>query len=531
MRRRERLFLTAILIAGAALRVWGLTFGLPHSETRPDETTIVITATGLLYGGLNPHFFHWPSLEFYLVSAIYRIGWEIGHLRGLYRLKFDMYKDAAVRATPFLLVPRVLSVLAGVATIWLVYKLVDRLFDRLTAITSAFFVAVAFLHVRDSHFGVTDVPMTALVVAALVALSRAADNPTRVRGWALCGALSGLAASTKYNGGLVLAPAVGTAIVTLIMSEPGTRRKLLQGMAALVGSALIAFLCGTPYAILDAPHFLEGLQFDLSHLMEGHGIVLGRGWVYHLTFSLWYGLGAPLLVAGLAGMMLLVVMSWKKAVMILTFPILYYVTVGRGYTVFVRYITPVVPFLCITAAVFIVWIARQLAKEAVVPFVAGAIAVGISLPSIQRAVAFDSLIGRTDTRVLAAQWIASHVRADERVGQIPPVLVYPDFGVSKPANLATFDINRKAFVAGDGATVSPDWILVPTSPLSTYTVAPDELASIANPDYVRETTIPSTHGPEMPGWFDQQDLFFMPFTTFSMRDRPGPEIQIFRRHR
>jgi hypothetical protein len=531
MRRSERLFLAAILIAGALLRVWSLTFGLPHSETRPDETTMVITATGLLYGGLNPHFFNWPSLEFYLVSAIYRIGWEIGHLRGLYRLKFDMYKDAAVHAPPFILVPRVLSVIAGVATIWLVYKLVDRLFDRLTAITSAFFVAVAFLHVRDSHFGVTDVPMTALVAAALVALSRAADQPTRVRGWAVCGALSGLAASTKYNGGLVFAAGLATAVVTLVHSEPAARRKVLQGIAALFGGALIGFLCGTPYGLLDAPEFLWGLRYDFSHLMEGHGIVLGRGWWYHLRFSLWYGMGAPLMGAGLAGMVLVAVTSWKKAVVILTFPILYYVIVGRGYTVFVRYITPVVPFLCITAAVFIVWIARQLAKETVAPAAAGVMAVVISLPSIQRAVAFDSLIGRTDTRVLAAQWIAAHVRANEKVGQIPPALIYPDFGVPRPANLATFDINRQAFVSGDGATVSPDWILVPTSPLSAYTVSPGELTSIANRDYLRETTIPSTHGPEMSGWFDQQDLFFMPFTTFSMRDRPGPEIQIFRRRR
>ena len=155
----------------------------------------------------------------------------------------------------------------------------------------------------------------------------------------------------------------------------------------------------------------------------------------------------------------------------------------------------------------------------------------IALPSIQRVVAFDSLIGRTDTRVLAAQWIASHVRDEERVGQIPPALIYPDFGVPKPVNLATFDITRKAFVTGDGTSVSPDWILVPTSPLSEYTVAPNELTNIANRDFVRETTIPATHGSEMSGWFDQQDLFFMPFTTFSMRDRPGPEIQIFRRRR
>jgi hypothetical protein len=72
-------------------------------------------------------------------------------------------------------------------------------------------------------------------------------------------------------------------------------------------------------------------------------------------------------------------------------------------------------------------------------------------------------------------------------------------------------------------------MLVPTSPLTAYTVSRDQLATIANRDYVRDTSITATHGPEMSGWFDQRDLFFMPFSTFTMRDRPGPEIQIFRR--
>ena len=384
MRRSERLILTAILFVGAALRFWGLTFGDSASRNTSRRNHHRHHRHWILYGGLNPHFFHWPSLEFYVVSAIYRIGWEIGHLRGLYRLKFDMYKDAAVHATPFLIVPRVLSAAAGVATIWLVYRLVDRLFDRLTAITAAFFVAVAFLHVRDSHFGVTDVPMTALVVAALVALASAVQDPTRVRRWALSGALSGLAASTKYNGGLVLAAGMATAVVVLIQSDAARRRKVLRGAVALVGAALIAFLCGTPYTILDAPHFFEGLQFDFSHLMEGHGVVLGRGWLHHLTFSLWYGLGAPLLIAGLAGMALLAATSWKKAVMILTFPVLYYITVGRGFTVFVRYITPVVPFLCITAAFLVVWIVRRLVREELVPPIVAVVAIAVAVPSLQR---------------------------------------------------------------------------------------------------------------------------------------------------
>src|SRR5262249_52508589 len=151
----------------------------------------------------------------------------------------------------------------------------------------------------------------------------------------------------------------------------------LRSAGILVGAALLAFICGTPYAILDAPHFLEGLRFDFNHLNEGHGILLGRGWSYHLTFSLWYGLGAPLLLAGLAGAVLLTATSRKNAVVILTFPVLYYATVGRGYTVFVRYITPVVPFLCVTAALAVVWMVRRFVTDQFAPRIVTVVAIAI----------------------------------------------------------------------------------------------------------------------------------------------------------
>ena len=110
---------------------------------------------------------------------------------------------------------RVIAAASGTLTIWLVYKLALRLFDRLTAITAAFFVAAAFLHVRDSHFGVTDVPMTALVVAAMLPLATLLGDPSRMKTWMFAGALAGLAASTKYNGGVVAASGVAVAMVHL----------------------------------------------------------------------------------------------------------------------------------------------------------------------------------------------------------------------------------------------------------------------------------------------------------------------------
>jgi len=128
-------------------------------------------------------------------------------------------------------------------------------------------------------------------------------------------------------------------------------------------------------------------------------------------------------------------------------------------------------------------------------------------------------------------WYVAPFGRDSLMVSLQNLLIYPDFGIARPSNLVTFDVNSQAFVSVSGATVSPDWIIIPTSPLSAYTVRPDELATIASSGYARDTTISATDGAEMSDWFDQQDPFFMPFTTFTMRDRPGPEIQIFRRRR
>src|SRR5207237_7026864 len=125
-------------------RFWGIDFGLPYSDARPDETTVAGVALGLLFLGLNPRFFNWPSLELYVVAAIYRLAWEVGHLRGIFQLKFDMYRDALASPGPYLMVPRVVAAVSGVATVWIVYRVTTRLFDRTTGLVAAFFIAVAY---------------------------------------------------------------------------------------------------------------------------------------------------------------------------------------------------------------------------------------------------------------------------------------------------------------------------------------------------------------------------------------------------
>src|SRR5579862_5666583 len=59
-----------IVVVGALLRLFPIWFGLPYLRARPDEETALAHALEVLQGHLNPHFFHWPSLTFYVLAAV-----------------------------------------------------------------------------------------------------------------------------------------------------------------------------------------------------------------------------------------------------------------------------------------------------------------------------------------------------------------------------------------------------------------------------------------------------------------------------
>src|SRR3954464_14430585 len=61
--------LWVVVLAAAALRLFPVWFGLPYPYARPDEAQAIGGAIRVLEGDLNPHFFHWPSLTFYLFAA------------------------------------------------------------------------------------------------------------------------------------------------------------------------------------------------------------------------------------------------------------------------------------------------------------------------------------------------------------------------------------------------------------------------------------------------------------------------------
>ena len=88
------------------------------------------------------------------------------------------------------------AVVAGTATVGLLYRLGVALADRRTAWGAAIFLAVAPLHVRDSHYVKHDVPATLAIVIAYGAMWKVwlASIPaaTRTRAIVLAAAACGV---------------------------------------------------------------------------------------------------------------------------------------------------------------------------------------------------------------------------------------------------------------------------------------------------------------------------------------------------
>ncbi len=392
----------AVLVAGLVLRVWGLGFGLPHTEARPDESLLVHRALAVAGGDLNPHFFNYPSLHIYLLAALYGFHYLLLRLLGDAGGAQDFLSRFFVDPAGIYLWGRALTAAMGTATLVWIYRAARSIHGPAAGLGAAILGAGAFLHVRDSHFLTVDVPATFWAAGSLaMAVQHLGDGR---RGTLLAAAvLGGLSASTKYSTALFL-PALLLAAYSSPMAWPRWRT-----ITAVLVAWGVAFAAGSPHVVLDAQAFWRDLAFEWRHFGRGHGIDLGNGWIYHLTFSLRHGLGWPLLAASLAGLCWLAARRGPADRVILAGVVVYFLVAGAGASLFVRYVIPLVPLACVAAACGL----SRAAGGRMASTVAACLL--LAAPPTAASLAHDRLLARTDTRVLAASWIEKHAEAGARV--------------------------------------------------------------------------------------------------------------------
>jgi hypothetical protein len=368
------------------LRTYGLNWDRGH-YFHPDERQILMVASGLSWprdpwlllspnSPLNPQFFAYGSLPIYLLRALTELagrsgwGWAVAN-----------------RST---LLGRVLSALFDTLTVLATYLLGRKVFNRRVGLLAALCVTFTVLHIQLAHFYTVDTLLTTLIV---LTVNKAVDVARRGRrcDGAWLGVLLGMALATKVSvlpliavalvAWLAFAWPTGThrsgietsekpavrytlrSLLSVIDLRPAMRTLWVQargGILLTFGLAALCFALLQPYALIDAYSFVTAIGREIAMAQGWYDFPYTRqyagtwGYIYQIRQILLFAMGLPLGLLGLSGLLWLcgrvLRRPWREGVVLWTWPALYALMQGTAYAKFIRYLLPLLPFLCVVGA-------------------------------------------------------------------------------------------------------------------------------------------------------------------------------------
>jgi 4-amino-4-deoxy-L-arabinose transferase-like glycosyltransferase len=369
-----RVALAAILAGAAALRLVGVGYGLPFPLLSPDEQSIVPRAWKMVHGGgLDPHWFDYPSLLMYLLAPF-----------------------QAWQHEPSYLAARLVVIVLALGAVAAAWWLGSRAYGEAAGVIAALALAVATTEVAYSRMAVTDVPLTLGVAVSLALLVSG-----RIE---LGGLAAGLAMSFKYPGVFLLVP--------LVVAGYRQPRRLALGLAA----AAAAFCATSPFFVVH----LGSAVSDAYHVQK----LARQGWLGFehdhaapIAFldRLWAGLGPMLLVCGL-GLVLALSRRTRTDLILASFVLVYFLDLCTLGAHFDRYVLPLVPPLAALAG----------RVRSLVP-----VTLLLLVVPLTWTIRDDRRLTKTDTRETAHAWIERHLPRGARLAADPSLPPFERFRVLK----------------------------------------------------------------------------------------------------
>jgi hypothetical protein len=364
----------AILAGAAALRLVGVAYAHPFALFSPDEQSIVPRAWHMVHGGgLDPHWFDYPTLLMYLLAPFQ--AWE---------------------GAPSYLSARLVVIALALGSVAAAWWLGSRAYRGPAGAIAAATVAVETTHVAYSRMAVTDVPLTLGVGVCLALLVTG-----RIE---LAGLAAGLATSFKYPGIFLLVP--------LVVAGYRRPRRLAIGLAA----AAVAFCATSPFFLA---HFGSALgdAYRVQNLARQGWLGFEHDHVAPIAFGdrLWEGLG-PALIVCVLGLGVALARRTRNDLIIASFVVVYFLDLCTLGAHFDRYVLPLVPPLGALAGRL-----RSLAPVTLLLLVV----------PLAWSIRDDRKLTKTDTRVVARSWVERHVKPDTRLAVDPSLPPFTGFRIVK----------------------------------------------------------------------------------------------------
>jgi 4-amino-4-deoxy-L-arabinose transferase-like glycosyltransferase len=324
-------------------------------------------------GGLDPHWFDYPTLLMYLLAPFQ--AWE---------------------SSPSYLAARVVVLVLSLGAVAASWWLGKRAYGGAAGAVAAALVAVETTAVAYSRMAVTDIPLTLGVAVSLALLVSG-----RIE---LGGLVAGLATSVKYPGVFLLVP----------LAVAGWRQP--RRTAIGFGLAVVAFCATSPFFVAHFPSAVAD-AYRVQKLARQGWLGFEHDHVAPIAFTsrLWHGLGPALLVC-LLGLAVALAARRRTDLILVSFVVIYFLDLCTLGAHFDRYVLPLLPPLGALAGRL-----RGLAPVVLLLLV---VPLTWSIRDARK-------LTKTDTRVIAHRWIEANVPPGSRLAADPSLPPFAGFRVLK----------------------------------------------------------------------------------------------------
>ena len=415
-----------IVVAAFLIRVAGIGSDLPYFH-HSDEITVTAEVYKMLTtGNFEPVHFYYPTLYIYmeLIVSIFSYLYAVatGAISYLSELTNGLYPGYSftMNYPPNYLWMRFLTVTLATFTVYLTYKLAKEAYGDKVGLVAGLFLAFAPGHVGSSNWILVDIPLTFFCIVTVL-YSVYVFKWSDWKSYAFAGLFAGLTISTKYCYIIILPLVLGHLLNKSKIGFFNAKFALMIFMVA------IGFLVGTPYSLVELGRFLEDVGYQLRGVsVTGYGVVGGAtSAIERMTGRLdWlsnYAFGNISTVFAIIGGFIGFKGRFRHHLLLISFPLTYFLYLASSQTGYTRYAIPLIPFLAIFAAVSAVMVGeffsskikalRNHEKKVIMVIVAAA----IFFPLKTTITNSWAKIHSVDTRVEATAWLKKNIPAGAKV--------------------------------------------------------------------------------------------------------------------
>ena len=406
-----------ILFLALLLRLWGTDFGLPYFLVN-DERALVYGALKMgelktLIPALHPQEFDILNPKYnVLMSYVYLFSLTpfilIKYFIGNFQNFTELGNYFILNPSFLWLIARIVTVLIGTGTVYLVYLIGRKMFGYSVGLLAALFLALSFLHVQLSHFARPWAPMV-FFVSLIMLLSPYIRQSPQKKYYLLAGVAGGLAFGVS-PGSLFF---MFIFVLAHFLTTGSFARKLKDKNLWL---SLLVFVPLVLFFILTNPRSFWVLGFGEESLTTPKSIV-NYLQIFVSYFKLIFFSEPVISIFSLLGIIFFWFKSKKMVLLVLSWPIFYISTLYFiNYTEFMeaeiqnRYMTVVIPWLAILAG----FAADRLTAKLQNPVKAILIFLIFIFP-FGAALQYDWLLNQRDTRVLALEWVEENISAGAKI--------------------------------------------------------------------------------------------------------------------